>query len=140
MGKRKKIKVLETIIEGESEERQKGEIKLDRYLLSETDLVTMVKKINSAGEIIRVVNVSYSIQYENKWIVIVRFDDFHGFLHRHTRISLENPGTIDESINIIKRGSPKKWLSWAAKYLNKNFYGYKVGFARRSKINILDLL
>jgi hypothetical protein len=113
-------------------------IKKDDYFFTERDRVTVIFGIKE-DTIKGVINVSYEVFINNKWITILRFDSVHGYLHRHTRISLDNPDTTVENFSVIQKGGPKEWLTWARKYMNKYFYKCKVGFCRRSKINIIDL-
>lgn len=113
-------------------------VKRSDYFLSTVDRITVISGIRNK-KIEGVINVSYEIYVRNKWITILRFDSAHGYIHRHTRISLDNPDTTVENFSVIQKGKPKDWLTWARKYMNKNFYDCKVGFCRRSKISIIDL-
>lgn len=143
MKKKKKKKIVDTLdscIETEQiVDNKEGQIKSDYHLLSEKDRVTYIRLINSQNKISIVINVSYEVLIKNKWITIVRFDSSHGYLHRHLRISLEDPNTIIDSTSIIKKGAPDHWLPWAVKNLSRNYYEYKIGFCKRSKISILDI-
>lgn len=136
---KKKIKVTIDDCIVKITKRKKGTVKINNYLLTENDRLTYIYSVDSQREIAEVVNVSYELLINNKWITIVRFDSNHGYLHRHMRISLHDPNTIVDSTNIIKKGNPANWLSWAIKFTNKNYYQYKVGFCRRSKIRIIDI-
>jgi len=115
------------------------EVKKDEYFLSSQDRITVIFGVKKS-KIEGIINVSYEIYISKKWITILRFDSAHEYLHRHTRISLDNPDTTVENFSVIQKGKPKDWLIWARKYMNKYFYECKVGFCRRSKISIIDLL
>lgn len=140
--KKKRRKIKQTIDECSNIKIQKNkwEIKINNYLLTDSDRLTYVYCINSKNKITEVINVSYELLINKKWITIVRFDSSHGYLHRHMRISLNDPNTTTDNINVIKKGNPSMWLTWAIKFTNKSYYDYKLGFCKRSKISIIDIL
>lgn len=105
------------------------------FYLGETDRITYVYEIDSSGNCTKVNNVSYEIKIEQKWYLVSRYDSIHGFLHCHMRTSTKDHAEIllDRS-SVIKKGHPKDWLTWAIKDFRLNFFEYRKGFLKRSKI------
>lgn len=104
-----------------------------KFSLTEVDREIYSYEIDNQGIIQKVVDVSYDIYIDNHWITIVRYDSEHGFLHRHTRVSLEYLYDTPTTGGVIKRGGPQTWLTWARKDISKNYLNYRVGFFRRCK-------
>jgi|SRR3972149_11274125 len=105
--------------------------------LSEYDRITHLASINESRKILETVNISYEILLEGKWITIVRFDSHHGYLHRHTRISLTDEAEIEDSVGVKKTGSPHSWYTWAIQDIKRKFIEYRTAFTRRNKIPYL---
>jgi len=105
--------------------------------LSEYDRITHLAYIDESRKILEVINISYEILLEDKWVTIVRFDSHHGYLHRHTRISLENETEVDDSIGVKKKGKPHLWYTWSIQDIKKRFIEYRARFTRRSRISNL---
>lgn len=103
------------------------------FSLTGQDRITYSYKKDGRGKYLEVTNVSYEATIRNKWITIVRYDSSHGYLHRHTRISLSNESETTNTDRVIKRGSHHKWLTWAIKDLRANFVDYRRLFFKRSK-------
>ncbi|MFZ5933188.1 MAG: DUF7718 family protein [Patescibacteria group bacterium] len=108
-----------------------------RFYLSESDRLTYSYELDKKREISKVVNVSLEVCIDDKWVTIVRYDSEHGYLHRHMRVSLDNPSDTPTTIGVRKKGNPHNWLTWARKDISKNFINYRTGFFRRSKIKDL---
>lgn len=105
--------------------------------LSDIDRITYIFKYiktkNKPIIVTEVVNVSYEIFIDEKWMTIVRCDSAHGYLHRHIRFSLIN---IEETVSIqgvIKKGDHAKWLTWAIGDIRSKSRHYKKEFLKRSK-------
>lgn len=107
------------------------EINTHEFNLSEVDKITYTKAINN-NKIVEVVNVSYEIRINDEWITVRRYDSEHGYLHCHMRISLQNPSEIIVPDQIIKKGTPHDWLTWAINDILKRFPVYRKGFLKRS--------
>ena len=105
--------------------------------LSEYDRITHLVYVDENRKILEVVNISYEILLEDQWVTITRFDSHHGYLHRHTRISLEDETEIEDSVGVKRRGNPHLWYTWAIRDIKKRFIEYRMRFARRSKISNL---
>lgn len=103
-------------------------------ILSPSDRITHIKKINANNEVVEVVNVSYEVNLDGEWLTIVRYDSSHGYLHRHVLISLDNRFETTSTSSVIKRGQPDDWYAWAITDIQKRFLEYRVGFMRRSKL------
>lgn len=110
---------------------------INKFYLSDSDRLTYSYELNKKKEIQKVVNVSLEVLIGNKWTTIVRYNSKHGYLHRHMRVSLDNPSDVPTTIGVRKRGNPQSWLTWAIKDIRKNFTNYRTGFFRRSKIREL---
>lgn len=102
--------------------------------LTSVDRITHVNLKDQDRNITEVVNVSYEINFNDEWITIVRFDSHHGYLHRHTRISLSEKGEVEDSIGVKKIGSPQTWYTWAIQNIKKRFIEYRTSFIKRSRI------
>ena len=81
-----------------------------------------------------VVNVSYEIKIKEEWVTILRYDSEHGFLHCHIRLSLSDVKEAVTTNNVIKKGTPHKWLTWAIDDIKANYLQYRRGFMKRSKL------
>lgn len=109
-------------------------VKKDFYL-SDTDRITYCyEHLSKSGQVVKVVNVSYEVNIQEEWITVVRFDSDHGYLHRHTRISLNNRATIVDQNGLVIRGTAKHWLSWSIRHLTKGYDIYKKKFLKISKL------
>jgi len=65
--------------------------------LSDSDRITYAYKRNRENKkISEVVNVSLEIKIKSKWLTIKRYDSSHGFLHRHTRVSIGDDGLLGQ--------------------------------------------
>ena len=117
--------------------KQKYEQKISRLQeipLAEHDRITYLYKRDRDNTIYEVTNVSYEIRIENVWVTIIRYDSFHGFLHKHILVSLENPTDTPTDVDIDKQGDHAEWLTWAINDIKKNFSNYKLEFLKRSGI------
>lgn len=100
------------------------------FLLSENDRLTYIFQIDKKGKVIEVTNVSYDILVENIWITVIRYDSEHGFLHRHSRISLNKPKEIETTIGVKKKGNPHTWLTWAIDDIKSKYLEYRKRFTK----------
>lgn len=104
--------------------------------LSDSDRITYVyKRDKERKNILEVVNVSLDIKIKNKWLTIKRYDSYHGFLHRHTRVSLDDDSEIMSVAGVKKSGKHSNWLTWSIKDIKTKFWFYKRAFLKRSGIN-----
>ena len=62
----------------------------DSYLFSHEDRVSYIYETDNKNNILNIICVSHEINIDDKWITIVRYDSEHGYLHRHTKISIED--------------------------------------------------
>lgn len=109
--------------------------KSNEQLLSHTDRITYVYTVDiKTKQTIEVINVSYEIKIDEKWITIIRYDSSHGYLHKHIRVSLENEQEITTRDRVVQKGDHKSWLTWAIDDIQKDFYEYRRLFFKRSKI------
>jgi hypothetical protein len=100
-----------------------------------TDRLTYVYQVDITTNTTRaVVNVSYEIHIAGNWQTIIRFDSAHGYLHKHSRISLDDKKETTTREDVIKTGDPKRWLTWAIQNIQKNFITYRRVFFMRSKM------
>lgn len=116
-----------------------GKVKLELKLpseirLSDYDKITHLAYMDKSRKISEVVNVSYEILLEGMWLTIVRFDSHHGYLHRHTRISLKDETEVEDTVGVKKKGMPDLWYTWAIQDITKNYISYRASFTKRSKI------
>lgn len=101
--------------------------------LSDSDRITYkYKRDPKDNKISEVVNVSLDIKIKDRWMTIKRYDSSHGFLHKHTRISIDNNSEIVSTGGVRKKGKHSNWLTWAIKDIRGNFWNYKVAFLKRS--------
>jgi hypothetical protein len=105
-------------------------VKREFFITGEDQITYIYKK--QGLEYQEVVNVSYEIKVKNAWMTIVRYDSSHGFLHRHIRISLDNPNEITGGE--IEQGGHHAWLTIAITQLLENFLAYRREFFQRSAL------
>lgn len=108
--------------------RRKGEI-----FISENNRITYIYEENNERRIIEIVNVSFEIQYKNKWITIVRYDNHHGYMHRHKMITLDTESEIVEKTGVRQKGTHKRVLSWAITDIKSNYIFYKRKIIARTR-------
>ena len=106
----------------------------DQFLSHSDRLIYIYIVDKNTNTTIEVINVSYEIKVEGAWETIIRYDSAHGYLHKHSRVSLidEKETTTRESVK--QKGDPKGWLTWAIQDIQKNFVEYRRLFFKRSKI------
>ncbi|MBI2334812.1 hypothetical protein HYU96_03335 [Candidatus Daviesbacteria bacterium] len=105
--------------------------------LSAVDRIYHAGAIDEKGDLIEVTNISYEINLDDKWVTIVRYDSAHGYLHRHKRISLDDPADTVDRIGVKQKGKPRTWYTWAIKDIQKRFLHYREEFTKRSEISNL---
>ena len=103
-------------------------------LLTTTDRLIYIYIINTkTNKTIEVVNVSYEIKIEKDWETIIRFDSSHGYLHKHSRVSLADKKETTTRDSVKQKGEPERWLTWAIHDIQNNFFEYRRLFFKRSK-------
>jgi len=101
-------------------------------ILTPEDQIIYIYECDKNNKTTEVVNVSYQILIEDRWITIIRFDSEHGYLHCHQRISLNSEGEIVFTRNYLpKKGGPHRWLTWSIQHLKKNYLVYKKSFLEK---------
>lgn len=103
------------------------------FRLSNNNRLTYVYKTENKGILIEVTNVSLEIQINNKWETIIRYDNAHGKLHRHTRITINSNADIVDYIGVKQKGSQKRLLGWAIDDIKKKYIIYKSKFLERCR-------
>src|ERR671914_1259701 len=104
-------------------------------LLTTTDRLIYIYIIDTkTNKTIEVVNVSYEIKIEKDWETIIRFDSAHGYLHKHSRVSLADKKETTTRDSVKQKGDPKRWLTWAIHDIQNNFIEYRRLFFKRSKL------
>jgi hypothetical protein len=104
-------------------------------LLTTIDRLTYIYVIDiNTNKTIEVVNVSYEIKIEGDWKTIIRYDSAHGYLHRHSRVSLDDEKETTTRDSVKRKGDTKRWLTWAIQDIQKNFIEYRRLFFKRSKV------
>ena len=83
---------------------------------------------------VEVINSSYETFINTGWVTLVRFDSAHGYLHRHSRLSLTDTEEYITKEPISDRGSHHEWLTWTLRDLTSNFYDYRTSFFERNKL------
>ncbi len=108
---------------------------VSQQALSLSDRITYAYIINTkTNETIEVTNVSYEVEIEKHRETIVHYDSEHGYLHKHIKLSLFDDREIITRGGVVKKGNPKRWLTWAIEDIQKNFYDYRRLFFKRSKV------
>lgn len=110
-----------------------SKIESNEIILTEADRVTHIRRVDSKRTILEVINVSYETKVDDEWMTIVRYDSTHGFLHRHLRVSLNDPKEIINTTGVKKKGSVHAWYTWAVKDILLKYLDYRKGFIERSK-------
>lgn len=130
---RELIKLAKQDLLVKSEPKPTRKISKEIYL-SESDRITRISLVDRNRKVLEVTNVSYEIRIDYKWMTIIRYDSSHGFLHRHTRFSLDDPVEVVERENVKQKGDPDSWYTWAIEDIKKRFMEYRIGFTKRSRI------
>jgi len=100
-------------------------------VLTPEDQIIYIYECDENRKTTEVVNVSYQILLDFNWVSIIRFDSEHGYLHRHIRVSVENEIEVVSTAGVVKKGSPRHWLTWAVEHLKKNYLGYRKNFLKK---------
>lgn len=101
-------------------------------ILTPEDQIIYIYECDENNKTIEVVNVSYQILLDSDWVSIIRFDSEHGYLHRHRRISVMNAIEVVSTAGVVKKGSPRHWLTWAVEHLKKNYLDYRNNFLKKA--------
>lgn len=95
------------------------------FPLSDTDKLTCLYKIDKKGKTREVDSVTYCTKLGGKWEMVVYFDDVHGFLHRHRRVTVENEtNNLDLPLGKNSNNHHRN-LRYAMNDIEKNFYFYR---------------
>ncbi|MDP2671924.1 MAG: hypothetical protein Q8O68_00245 [Candidatus Daviesbacteria bacterium] len=113
---------------------ESSKIESNEIILTEADRITHIRRVDSKRTSLEVINVSYETKVDDEWITIVRYDSTHGFLHRHLRVSLDDPKEIINTIGVKKKGTIHVWYTWAIKDILSRYTDYKRAFMKRSKV------
>lgn len=111
---------------------------VNEIYLTENDRIIYIYKRDTNKEITEVTKVAYEIKIKDKWLAIVRYDSYHGYLHRHLVIAIDNNSDTPTTIGIKKSGNHAAWLTWSINDIKSKFEVYKKGFLRRSKVESID--
>jgi hypothetical protein len=103
----------------------------DEIVLSEEDRITYIYvREPTTRSVTEVTNASYETKYAGKWITLVRYDSTHGYLHRHTRLSVHDDSETITPVHLS--GSHADWLTWAITDLKHYYKSYYHAFLERS--------
>src|SRR3989344_8041428 len=84
------------------------------FYLTELDSITQVWEVDKNNACIKVITVTYHLEYKGKGYDVVRFDTEHGYLDCHHRVSIqENIDVRAPQDWIIEKGTPQDWMNWA---------------------------
>ena len=108
--------------------------KSDQLLTTIDRLIYIYVIDTKTNKTIEVINVSYEIKIEEDWETIIRFDSSHGYLHKHSRVSLADKKETTTRDSVKQKGDPKRWLTWAIHDIQNNFFEYRRLFFKRSKV------
>ena len=112
--------------------------RLGEILVSENNRLTYIYKESEIKKIIEIINVSFEVKYKHNWITILRYDTHHGYMHRHSLISLDEKTEIIDKIGIRQKGSSKRLLRWAIDDIKSNYISYKRKIIERT-VKKLDI-
>jgi hypothetical protein len=77
--------------------------------LSPTDRLLYIYVVDiNTNTTTQVVNVSYEIKIEGAWQTIIRYDSAHGYLHKHSRVSLDDDKETTTRDSVKRAGEPKQ--------------------------------
>lgn len=111
---------------------------LATIILTPEDQIIYIYECDENNKTTEVVNVSYQISIEDRWITIIRFDSEHGYLHRHRKVSIDNEIEVVSTAGVVKRGGPRHWLTWAVEHLKKNYLDYRKNFLKKGLTTVKD--
>lgn len=110
-----------------------GTIYRHEITLSDYDRVRYSYK-KAGDRYVEIINSSYEALINNNWVTLIRYDSTHGYLHRHTKLSLADDEEYITKEPISERGSHHEWLTWTLRDLISNFYNYRTSFLERNKM------
>lgn len=103
--------------------------------LTQNNRITYVYHKKTTGKVTRLVCISLEMLYEEKWVTIMRYDDFHGYLHKHEIINLDGKSDTPTVLGVRQKGTNHRLLTWALKDIRNNYLIYKTRFLKRSGFN-----
>lgn len=101
------------------------------FTLTPEDQIIYIYECDENRKTTEVVNVSYQILLDSDWVSIIHFDSEHGYLHRHIKVSVSNDIEVVSTAGVVKKGSPRHWLTWAVEHLKKNYPDYRKNFLKK---------
>ena len=103
-----------------------------RFFLSENNRSTRIFKQIETGKITEIICVSLEIIINNKWETIVYYDNVHGYLHRHERLSASDESETIATLGVRQKGTVRRLLKWAIRDISINYINYKKRFLKSS--------
>lgn len=110
------------------------------YHLSENNRITRVYRKLPSGEITTIICVSLDCLLNNKWRTILYYDNVHGYLHKHERLSLNDSSETISSQSVKKKGSQNELMKWAIKNISINYIFYKRKFLKNSGYSKFEIV
>lgn len=120
--------------------RDTGKIYKNSILLTENNKINYIYKQSLTGKVIEVTNVSLDIYLKKKWVTILRFDNYHGYMHRHIRVSIQDSSDTATVLNVRQRGTYRRLLRWAIDDIKDRYLVYKRKFLERSGYSKSDII
>lgn len=111
-------------------------IKKGQLKYSKNNRGTYIYKLDKSGEILEIVCVSLEILIKNKWVTIVRYDTYHGQIHKHLRLSYESNATVVVNCGLSNDLTKHMLLTWAIKDISKNYISYKKEFVDKCGLEL----
>ena len=113
----------------------KGSIQLN---VVQEDRISFSVLRNDKNEIRKIENISYEINYKNRWEWIVRFDDHGGAgkLHAHFRISLNDQREVDSNIPIPSKFNKNEELTWVCEEIKHNYIKYREELLKKEGVDL----
>ena len=103
-----------------------------RFFLSENNRSTRIFKQIETGKITEIICVSLEIVINSKWETIVYYDNVHGYLHRHERLSASDESETIATLGVRQKGTVRRLLKWAIRDISINYINYKKRFLKSS--------
>jgi len=122
-----------------SKEKHSEKISRNKFYLSDNNRSVRVFKQIETGKVIEIVCVSLEILIDKKWKTITYYDNIHGYLHRHERVSLSDESETIVVLGVRQKGSTRRLLRWAIKDITINYASYKKRFLKRSNYTKLEI-
>ena len=108
--------------------------------LTENNKINYIYKTSLTGKVIEVTNVSLEIYFKKKWVTILRYDNYHGYMHRHVSVSISDNSDTATVLNVRQKGTNRRLLRWAIDDIKERYLIYKTKFLERSGYSKLDII